>query len=390
MAEVAPPWLLKMRSMNGLSETPGAADTTKILAMADEISRIFPEMETYCNGYDHDSIPWCGLAAADCMAASGIRPPFGSTDTDRFLWAKSWSDDPNYTVLKTPRLGCVVVLTRSGGGHVTFYESTSGSNYMCRGGNQSDAINLAAFPKSNVVALVWPKSEPIPIPDVPPADELPTLRRGSTGPDVVRLQTLLPKWIDGDFGSTTEALVKEFQRSQGLEVDGVVGEETWAALLDEEPPEPGPPSGALFHAQGPCSWFGGPEDGGVKSDEGLAFISKVSQAPELFLPEQPPKLPTDPGYPGTTTGLARRLDPEVHYIACRWDYAKTPRDMLLSELALVRSPDTDLEFEAFPADWGPNSNTGRVADLSQGLLIDLGLETDDEVEVIFPSPGVGV
>ena len=130
----------------------------------------------------------------------------------------------------------MVVLTRSGGGHVTLYESTSGSNYMCRGGNQCDAINLAAFPKSNVVALVWPNAEPIPAPIEPPADTLPVLRKGSTGPAVVQLQELLPKWIDGDFGTTTESLVKEFQRSQGLAVDGVVGEQTWAALLDEEPP----------------------------------------------------------------------------------------------------------------------------------------------------------
>ena len=139
------------------------------------------------------------------MASSGIRPPYGSTDTDRFLWARSWADDPNYDVLKVPRLGCVVVLTRSGGGHITFYESTSGSNYMCRGGNQSDAINLAPFPKVRVVALARPKASPLPLPDIPPADTLPVLRKGSTGPDVVRLQMLLPKWIDGDFGDVTEA-----------------------------------------------------------------------------------------------------------------------------------------------------------------------------------------
>jgi hypothetical protein len=68
------------------------------------------------------------------------------------------------------------------------------------------------------------------------------LRKGDSGKDVVYLQTLLPKWIDGDFGTTTESLVKEFQRSQGLEIDGVVGEQTWAALLEEEPP-PLPSSG---------------------------------------------------------------------------------------------------------------------------------------------------
>jgi uncharacterized protein (TIGR02594 family) len=370
----APPWLLKMRSMNGLSETPGAADNTKILAMADNIAQVFPEMRSYCDQYNADAIPWCGLAVADCMATSNIRPPFvKGSDTDCFLWARSWADDPEYTVLKTPRLGCVVVLTRSGGGHVTLYESTrSDGMLMCRGGNQSDAINLAAFSKSNVVAYVWPKDESLPDPIEPPSDTLPILRKGDSGPAVVKLQELLPKWIDGDFGTTTESLVKEFQRSQGLAVDGVVGEQTWAALLDE--PAPIPPSEVLFITQGKCSWFGGPDDTGVKPDEGLAFITKVSQAPQLFLPEQPEG----------TTGLARRLDPEVFYIACRWDYKKTPREMLLDRMALVRSKTALLEYTAFPADWGPNEKTGRVADLSPGLMDALGLDTDDEVEVVFP------
>jgi uncharacterized protein (TIGR02594 family) len=376
VADVAPPWLLKMRSMNGLSEKPGAADETKILAMADNIGTIFPDMKSYCDQYNHDAIPWCGLTVADCMATYGIRPPYvKGNDTDCFLWAKSWADDPNYTVLKTPRLGCIVVLTRSGGGHVSLYESTSGSNYMLRGGNQSDAINLAAFPKSSVVAMVWPKDEPIPDPITPPSDRMPVLRKGDTGAAVAYLQELLPKWVDGDFGDVTDSLVREFQRSQGLEVDGVVGEQTWAALLDEAPPivPPTPPDAKLV-LNGKCSWFGGPDDKGVKADEGLAFITKVEQAPELFLPQQPPG----------TTGLARRLDPAVFYIACRWDYKKTPRDMLLSEEALVRAPSTGIALKAFPADWGPNEKTGRVADISPGLMDALGIETDDDVEVIFP------
>jgi N-acetylmuramoyl-L-alanine amidase len=34
-----------------------------------------------------------------------------------------------------------------------------------------------------------------------------------------------------------------------------------------------------------------------------------------------------------------------------------------------------------PADWGPHVDTGRVADLSPGLMKELGIDTDDEVEV---------
>jgi hypothetical protein len=125
---------------------------------------------------------------------------------------------------------------------------------------------------------------------------------------------------------------------------------------------------------GKCSWFGGPNDKGVASDEGLAFIQEVEQAPHLFLPHQPPN----------TTGLARRLDPHAHYIACRWDYDATPHTMLLEQTALVMVPKTGRALIAYPADWGPHVDTGRIADLSPGLMEALGIQTDDEVEVIFP------
>jgi N-acetylmuramoyl-L-alanine amidase len=124
---------------------------------------------------------------------------------------------------------------------------------------------------------------------------------------------------------------------------------------------------------GRVSWFGGPDDLGVASDEGLAFIYEVDDAPHLFLPTQPPG----------TTGLARRLDPEVFYIACRWDYDATPKAMLPDMLVYVRAPKTGREFIATPADWGPHEDTGRVADISPGLMEALGITTDDEVEVIF-------
>jgi len=133
----------------------------------------------------------------------------------------------------------------------------------------------------------------------------------------------------------------------------------------------------LLNVSGHCSWFGGPEDTGVAPDEGLAFLYEVDDAPHLFLNEQPPN----------TTGLARRLNADHRpYVACRWDYAVTPKTMLADphQLAVVRSKRTGREAFAWPADWGPNSETGRVADLSPYLMEKLELETDDEVEVIYP------
>ena len=130
----------------------------------------------------------------------------------------------------------------------------------------------------------------------------------------------------------------------------------------------------LLSLEGAVSWFGGPEDDGVSSDEGLAFIYEYEDAPHLFLDEQPPG----------TSGLARRLDPDVFYIACRWDYDVTPKEMLRDQnnLALVIVPGK--RILAWPADWGPHSDTDRIADLSPGLMDALGIETDDEVEVIYP------
>lgn len=141
-----------------------------------------------------------------------------------------------------------------------------------------------------------------------------------------------------------------------------------------EPPPPEPEHDRerlLFHARGKASYFGGPEDQGVSANEGLAFISSVDQAPHLFLPYQPEG----------TSGLARRLNPCVHYVACRWDYERTPKSSLLDAVALVRAIKTGIALRAFPADWGPHEDTGRVADLSPCLIDDLGIKTDDEVLV---------
>jgi hypothetical protein len=130
--------------------------------------------------------------------------------------------------------------------------------------------------------------------------------------------------------------------------------------------------------RGKVSWFGGPNDTGVAPDEGLAFIYDVADAPHLFLPDQPQG----------TTGLARRLDAYgVHYLAMRWDYDATPKSMLLENMAMVRAVKTGKAFVAYPADWGPHEDTGRVADISPDLMKALGIETDDEVEIVFPYEG---
>ena len=63
-----------------------------------------------------------------------------------------------------------------------------------------------------------------------------TLRQGSTGATVKKVQQKLKNWgyykgkVDGIFGKGTREAVKYFQRKNGLTVDGKVGAKTLAAL----------------------------------------------------------------------------------------------------------------------------------------------------------------
>jgi hypothetical protein len=64
----------------------------------------------------------------------------------------------------------------------------------------------------------------------------PVKRRGDTGEAVRTIQYLLRARgyslaVDGIFGAETEARVKSFQQSKGLAVDGIVGNQTWEALI---------------------------------------------------------------------------------------------------------------------------------------------------------------
>ena len=66
--------------------------------------------------------------------------------------------------------------------------------------------------------------------------DTPTLRQGSAGAAVCRLQRALTAAlgtalaIDGSFGPNTETAVRSYQSARGLGVDGVVGPATWTAL----------------------------------------------------------------------------------------------------------------------------------------------------------------
>lgn len=69
--------------------------------------------------------------------------------------------------------------------------------------------------------------------------ELPMIEEGSEGATVKALQRMLYAMgydlgsnpIDGIFGAKTDAAVRAFQKNNGLDADGIVGQNTWNKLL---------------------------------------------------------------------------------------------------------------------------------------------------------------
>lgn len=82
-----------------------------------------------------------------------------------------------------------------------------------------------------------------------------TIRKGSKGDSVKQLQDLLNSngynlASDGIYGSKTAAAVKDYQRRNGLSVDGITGNQTWSSLYGGGNTGEGMSSGASYSAGG--------------------------------------------------------------------------------------------------------------------------------------------
>ena len=76
------------------------------------------------------------------------------------------------------------------------------------------------------------------------AAALPTLKPGSHGNGVKKLQSALHIGVDGIYGKGTKAVVKRFQRRHHLTPDGIVGPATWRKLGVQTPTRKGSGSGS--------------------------------------------------------------------------------------------------------------------------------------------------
>ena len=158
------PWHARLAGELGLAETPGPHSTPRIIAMARAVAAAHPRLDWIGAFYEDDDIPWCGLAVAWAMVASGLTPPLPNPLSAR-AWA-SWG-----RALDRPVPGAVMVFARTGGGHVGLYEGEDAATYRVLGGNQSNRVGRDPLAKARLLpgGIRWPDGVAVPAGAVPVA-----------------------------------------------------------------------------------------------------------------------------------------------------------------------------------------------------------------------------
>ena len=212
-------------------------------------------------GWSLQNQPWCDLftdeAFIECFGletgAAMTYQRVGAGSAACRQSAQFFRD--NGAFVQTPEPGDVVFFYVGGAiNHQGIVVRTDGGIVTVEG-NSADAVSerryrlgdpgIAGYgrPKWSLATGETVAEEPAQEPVQKPVQQaligMPVLAQGDHGGAVaaaqgslkVRAYDLGSPGVDGDFGGATERAVRAFQQAQGLDVDGVVGRDTWTALL---------------------------------------------------------------------------------------------------------------------------------------------------------------
>ena len=150
-----PYWLTHARTYLGTAEIPGKQT-------APTIARWLRELKSFWND---DETPWCGTYVAAVLRESDL--PVAK----HWYRARAWLEWG--VPLDAPRLGCVVVYERVGGGHVGFIVGKDRlGRLMTLGGNQGNRVTIAPFEWLRVLGYRWPLNR---VAELAASGELPLL-----------------------------------------------------------------------------------------------------------------------------------------------------------------------------------------------------------------------
>jgi uncharacterized protein (TIGR02594 family) len=138
----APRWLDLAIASSGVKEVEGAHDSPEVMAYYADAG--YPEIQ-------HDETPWCAAFACAMIERAGFASPKTLSARQFLRWGKP---------LKKGRPGAICVFSRGNPrgwqGHVGFYLDEDVTRIRVLGGNQSDAVRAAWYPKPRLLGYRWP------------------------------------------------------------------------------------------------------------------------------------------------------------------------------------------------------------------------------------------
>ena len=180
----------------------------------------------------------CSSLVISCYALAGLPIPTGigytGTIEQTFLATGKFEALRGQHTLDYMRgaIGCIYLNTAN---HTAIGITDEG--LRPRYATPSAAASIPSIDINDTTAANWGGKITVPLDTC--SVKLPMLQNGSVGHSVVMLQTLLLAnggslptcGADGEYGNETSNAVRALQQRNGLDVDGIVGAQTWACLL---------------------------------------------------------------------------------------------------------------------------------------------------------------
>lgn len=140
-----PAWLREAFADLGLKEKPGAGSNPRVVEMYAEAGH--PEIKD-------DAVAWCAAAVGAWLVRSSLKGT-GS------LAARSYLNYGKKLPTANIARGAILIFRRGTSawqGHVCICLADDGSTLTVIGGNQSDAVTIARYPKAALLGARWPET----------------------------------------------------------------------------------------------------------------------------------------------------------------------------------------------------------------------------------------
>lgn len=135
------PWMAQAWAELGVAEVPGTATNPRVSVYYRDAGS--PDVRD-------DSVPWCAAFAGACLERAGFRSSRSLAARSYLAWGKAADPSP----------GVICVLSRGSdpaAGHVGFLVGMTDRRVVLLGGNQADAVTVAAFDRARVLGFRLPE-----------------------------------------------------------------------------------------------------------------------------------------------------------------------------------------------------------------------------------------